>query len=698
MTTANEGSSKPNFLDLKLNFKGRVERLFVQLTERKLSSNQAAAYSLKLASSQVDSLIDPADVLAVAKAGKVEQRTCDDSDKYSALTTLFSSRYVLAISFGVANPSPSEKAAEDPQCALEVDFERVDEVFKAIVGSENGALVDELAEGCHALAESLENAPSDLVTVHTACILLQNPLFEDPEYEWMLTHLFDTIGGWEDKQKRKFSSMLQSYPKERFQGLVQKTQQVITLSILDGKLNAKLKTALQFMKRLFNVNLKTRLLPISEFYNDAVNDEEFLAENLKKDWMVWSNGSSRSTRMLSLCSFPFVYEPAAKSTILSLSNFNTQMSEFHDALRESISWGGGAVPFLVLRVRRGEHLVHDTLLQIQNAGSAIRRPLKVQFIGEEGVDEGGVQKEFFQLLMRELFDANFGMFRMDPDLRTFWFRASSLDLDMEFELVGLLLALAIYNNHILDISFPQVVYKLLMGRDVGLEDLKDVHPDVYQSLKKLLAYEGDIADLGLVFQVEQEADFGEPNIIVDLIPDGGQEEVTADNRQQYVDAYVQHLLIKSVSRQNKAFCKGFRKLWIKQDIVFKLFQPEELECLICGSTELDFDALESAVLYESGFSVDSQVVTWFWEVVHGFSEEQKKRLLFFVTGSDRVPIKGLASLQPPFVIARNGPSSNRLPTAHTCFNHLLLPAYNDKATLQNRLETAINNAEGFGLR
>ncbi len=67
--------------------------------------------------------------------------------------------------------------------------------------------------------------------------------------------------------------------------------------------------------------------------------------------MVWSNGSSRSTRMLSLCNFPFVYEPAAKSTILSLSNFNTQMGEFHDALRESISWGGGAVPFLVLRVR-----------------------------------------------------------------------------------------------------------------------------------------------------------------------------------------------------------------------------------------------------------------------------------------------------------------------------------------------------------
>ena len=69
------------------------------------------------------------------------------------------------------------------------------------------------------------------------------------------------------------------------------------------------------------------------------------------------------------------------------------------------------------------------------------------------------------------------------------------------------------------------------------------------------------------------------------------------------------------------------------------------------------------------------MIVWFWEAVHGFTEAQKKLLLAFVTGSDRVPIRGLASLQPPFVISRNGPASDRLPTAHTCFNHLLLPAY-----------------------
>ena len=60
-------------------------------------------------------------------------------------------------------------------------------------------------------------------------------------------------------------------------------------------------------------------------------------------------------------------------------------------------------------------------------------------------------------------------------------------------------------------------------------------------------------------------------------------------------------------------------------------------------------------------------------------------------------LQGLANLRPPFVISRNGPHSERLPTAHTCFNHLLLPEYKDRESLQKCLLTAINNAEGFGL-
>jgi len=94
---------------------------------------------------------------------------------------------------------------------------------------------------------------------------------------------------------------------------------------------------------------------------------------------------------------------------------------------------------------------------------------------------------------------------------------------------------------------------------------------------------------------------------------------------------------------------------------------------------------------------DSPTIVNFWSVVHDLSEEEKKLFLSFVTGSDRVPIKGLSNLRPQFVISRNGPHSDRLPTAHTCFNHLLLPDYKDKETLRKCLVTAINNSEGFGL-
>jgi ubiquitin-protein ligase E3 A len=77
------------------------------------------------------------------------------------------------------------------------------------------------------------------------------------------------------------------------------------------------------------------------------------------------------------------------------------------------------------------------------------------------------------------------------------------------------------------------------------------------------------------------------------------------------------------------------------------------------------------------------------------SLEHQRMLLEFVTASDRVPLKGLDTLQ--FVIQRNGPDTDRLPTALTCFGRLLLPEYSSSEKLQNRLITAIENARGFGL-
>ncbi|XP_033105592.1 ubiquitin-protein ligase E3A-like [Anneissia japonica] len=165
------------------------------------------------------------------------------------------------------------------------------------------------------------------------------------------------------------------------------------------------------------------------------------------------------------------------------------------------------------------------------------------------------------------------------------------------------------------------------------------------------------------------------------------------NRQNYVDYYVKYILTDSVAKQFEAFSRGFHL--VCGGPALKLFQAEETELLVCGNPELDFKALEACTTYEDGFTRYHRTIKAFWSVVHSLNQNQKKKLLNFITGSDRVPVKGLSSL--PIVIQRHGPDSDRLPTAMTCFNRLLLPSYSSKEKLRNRITIALENGKGFGL-
>lgn len=126
-----------------------------------------------------------------------------------------------------------------------------------------------------------------------------------------------------------------------------------------------------------------------------------------------------------------------------------------------------------------------------------------------------------------------------------------------------------------------------------------------------------------------------------------------------------------------------------------MLRPEELELIICGTQMLDFHELEKAAKYDDGYERTSETIKLFWEVIHSLTPEEQKNFLFFLTGCDRAPINGLGSLV--ITISRFGPDSDKLPCAHTCFNHLLLPDYQNKEKLRERLLIAINNSEGFGL-
>jgi ubiquitin-protein ligase E3 A len=180
---------------------------------------------------------------------------------------------------------------------------------------------------------------------------------------------------------------------------------------------------------------------------------------------------------------------------------------------------------------------------------------------------------------------------------------------------------------------------------------------------------------------------------MDLIPNGKNIPVSAKNRQDYVNAYIDVFFNTTTSQQFDSFLSGFNT--IMDGTAIRLFRAEELNELICGSASLDFDVLEKSTLYD-GYESTTPIIIYFWEIVHEFTDDEKRQLLIFTTGSDRVPVGGLSKLQ--FVIARNGTDSDRLPTSHTCFNALLLSEYCSKEKLKDRLMLALANRNcGFYL-
>ncbi|ORZ27851.1 hypothetical protein BCR41DRAFT_409810 [Lobosporangium transversale] len=407
-----------------------------------------------------------------------------------------------------------------------------------------------------------------------------------------------------------------------------------------------------------------------------------------------------------LCNFPFVLTVTTKANILKLESSVLMREKLQLAFFRAL-FAGVNPPYLLLTIRR-DHIIEDALVQLQNKSHEdLKKQLKVKFVNEEGIDEGGVQKEFFQLAMRELIDPKYGMFTTNEESRLCWFAQSPLNDELaldEYNMIGRLIGLAIYNGIILDIHFPLALYKKLaiaaethsdvqkLDESWDLDDLAEIDPTLAKGLRQLETFEGDVGEAyDRTFQIEYES-LGQ-TFQHDLVPNGASIPLTNHNRSDFIKEYLKFYFTTSIAKQFNAFSKGFHHVTLGSAI--QLFRPEEVEQLICGSPDLDFQALEKITQYEGGFHAKSRIIRWFWETVHAYDEKDKKRLLFFATGSDRVPIGGLGHLS--FTISKNGPDSMRLPTSHTCYNTLMLCAYSSKERLQERLMTAIGNAEGFGL-
>ena len=279
----------------------------------------------------------------------------------------------------------------------------------------------------------------------------------------------------------------------------------------------------------------------------------------------------------------------------------------------------------------------------------------------------------------------------------------------------MVLGLAIYNSTILDVALPPFAFrKLLAAAPVSataialamsksapvwsLDDLAEFRPQLARGLQQLLDYDGDVlSDFGLSFSIEMDR-YGATES-VPLCPGGASKPVTNANRREYVALYVQYLLEISVARQFDPFKRGFYT--VCGGNALSLFRPEEIELLVRGSDDpLDINALRGAATYDNWSSRNPDrsevVIHWFWQTFTDATPERQRRLLLFVSGSDRIPATGAASLS--IKVSCLGDDCGRFPTARTCFNTLSLWRYKSRERLEVMLWRAVYESEGFGFK
>uniref|UniRef100_A0A7N6BA95 E3 ubiquitin-protein ligase n=1 Tax=Anabas testudineus TaxID=64144 RepID=A0A7N6BA95_ANATE len=345
-------------------------------------------------------------------------------------------------------------------------------------------------------------------------------------------------------------------------------------------------------------------------------------------------------------------------------------------------------------------LFEDSFQQIMSFHPQdLRRRLWIIFPGEEGLDYGGVAREWFFLLSHEVLNPMYCLFeyagkdnyclQINP--------ASYINPDhlKYFKFIGRFIAMALFHGKFIDTGFSLPFYKRILNKPLALKDLESIDPEFYNSL--IWIKDNNIEECGLemFFSVDKEI-LGEVTTH-ELKPDGGNIQVTEENKEEYVRLVAEWRLSRGVEEQTQAFFEGFNEVLPQQYLQY--FDAKELEVMLCGMQEIDLVDWQRHTIYRH-YARSSKQILWFWQFVKEMDNEKRMRLLQFVTGTCRLPVGGFADLMgsngpQKFCIEKVG-KENWLPRSHTCFNRLDLPPYKSYEQLKEKLMFAIEETEGFG--
>ncbi|CAD8136388.1 unnamed protein product [Paramecium pentaurelia] len=347
-------------------------------------------------------------------------------------------------------------------------------------------------------------------------------------------------------------------------------------------------------------------------------------------------------------------------------------------------------------IRRGQEF-QDAFDQLEK--KQLKNMFHVQFVNqmgipEDGIDAGGVTKEFITRVTNQALDPAFGLFIETPEKTLIPNPAFMKEEKQKYAFIGKIIGKAIYEGVLIEKVLNQVFLNQVLGITNTINDFRFYDSEQYHRICNLKNQ--DVTDFGLTFSITQE--FYGQIIEFDLIPNGRQINVTNDNKIQYINLYCHFRLNKQIKEQSQFFREGLEQVIDPEQ--FKLFTNQELQLLISGQPVIDIQDLISNTKYQ-GYLPQDKTIQDLWSVVNDFEYEQQSQFLFFFSSCSRAPTQGFKSLEPPFMIQKVPilyPNEiQKLPTASTCFNILKLPDYKNKDILREKLVKAISSNTGFEL-
>ncbi|CAN9511578.1 unnamed protein product [Ophioblennius macclurei] len=533
-------------------------------------------------------------------------------------------------------------------------------------------------------------------------LLLSCPLLlEDANVTNVVVPVAAAIDHLNDKNRSSLKSWWSSLPVSMLARHIAVFKQALAFMLVNGLLGTHdrpIRYLLDALKLLYKANKvgKSYKVPLNSFYV-----EEIRFVNPAEDfslWCIFSTQEENEQTPAIFCRYPFLLPLVCKMAMFNICAAVTknvhlmahQMALAQPDLALENPTDSAPAPVFQLTLRR-THLVEDTFRQLEAAEDfALRRELLVQFKDDRKLMNVN-KNDLFLHIFDELIGAKSELFMQNSDETLIWFPPKPKVEEKRYLLFGVLCGMALHNHNIIHLPFPLALFKKLLGVPPTLDDMVELEPSVAGVLRDILEEKtaDSVETLDFTFALSWH---GED---VELDPQEPGKSLTWSNRKEYVAAYVDYIFNKSVERAFQAFKRGFFK---GCDVsVVEFFQPEELQLVMVGQEDADWEVFKQNTVYEGEYHAEHPNILIFWEVFDSLTEEEKKKFLLFLTGVPRVPILGMECIKMRVAVLPDA-TEIHMPESLTCHRLLLLPLYGRypvDVTMRNRLLEAIHHNRGF---